>query len=54
MSYPPEPTIRPKPFPGNGAQRIILRRFSGWDRYDIWRTRVKAPRDPALDFYKVG
>ena len=45
LSYPPEHTIRPTPFPGNASQRMIPRRSSGWDPYEVWRTRVKAPRD---------
>lgn len=47
-SYPSETTKRPIPFPGNASQRMIPRRASGWDPYEVWRTRVKeeAPRDP--------
>ena len=44
-SHPPEPVHRPTPFPGNAAQRMIPRRSSGWDPYEVWRTRVKAPRE---------
>ena len=55
-SYPLQLTIRPLPFPGNAAQRMIPRRSSGWDPYEVWRTRVKeaprAPEDARLD--KVG
>jgi hypothetical protein len=29
------------------AQRVIPRRSSGWDPYEIWRTRVKAARETA-------
>lgn len=47
LSYPPEHSIRPKPFPGNGSQRMLPRRSSGWDPYEVWRTRVKDARDPA-------
>lgn len=57
LIYPPEHTIRTKPFPGNTAQRMIPRRSSGWDPYEVWRTRVKATRDPAeerLDLPKAG
>lgn len=46
LSHPPETSNRPTPFPGNGAQRMIARRSSGWDPYEVWRTRVKEPRDP--------
>lgn len=45
VSHPPESVNRTTPFPGNGAQRMIVRRSSGWDPYEVWRTRVKAPRD---------
>jgi hypothetical protein len=57
VSHPPEQAIRPAPFPGNIGQRMITRRSSGWDPYEVWRTRVKAPRDRAvepLDLGKVG
>lgn len=57
LSYPSEYTIRPKPFPGSASQRMIPRRFSGWDPYEVWRTRVKAQRDEAagsLELDKVG
>lgn len=47
LSYPPEHFIRSKPFPGNGSQRMLPRRSSGWDPYEVWRTRVKATRDLA-------
>jgi hypothetical protein len=58
-SYPPQSTSRPIPFPGIAAQRMIPRRSSGWDPYEVWRTRVKAeaPRDSAderLGLDKVG
>jgi hypothetical protein len=54
-SHPPDYAIRPTPFPGNTVQRMIPRRSSGWDPYEVWRTRVKAPRDPAEDrLEKVG
>jgi hypothetical protein len=43
LSHPPEHAIRPIPFPGNAAQRMIPRRSSGWDPYEVWRTRVKTP-----------
>lgn len=46
LSHPPEHAIRPSPFPGTAAQRMIPRRSSGWDPYEVWRTRVKTPRDP--------
>ena len=49
MSYPPQTTIRLIPFPGNVAQRMIPRRSSGWDPYEVWRTRVKAPRKSEED-----
>jgi hypothetical protein len=52
LSHPPEHGIRPTPFPVHAAQRMIPRRASGWDPYEVWRTRVKAPRvhaDEALD-----
>ncbi len=46
VSHPPETATRPTPFPGNGSQRMIPRRSSGWDPYEVWRTRVKEqPRD---------
>lgn len=57
LSHPPDHAIRPTPFPGNAAQRMIPRRSSGWDPYEVWRTRVKAPREQAdevLDFHRVG
>jgi len=57
LSYPPDHTTRPKPFPGNATQRMIPRRSSGWDPYEVWRTRVKAARDPAeerVELPKVG
>ena len=59
VSYPPETAIRPIPFPGNPAQRMIPRRSSGWDPYEVWRTRVKerashGPQDQSLGFDKVG
>ncbi len=48
LSHPPETGNRPLPFPGNAAQCIIPRRSTGWDPYEVWRTRVKdASRDPA-------
>ena len=58
-SHPPETTSRPIPFPGIPTQRMILRRSSGWDPYEVWRTRVKeeAPRNPEderLGLDKVG
>jgi hypothetical protein len=58
-SHPPETTSRPIPFPGNPAQRMIPRRATGWDPYEVWRTRVKeeAIRDPVderIGFGKVG
>ena len=55
MSYPPKSTIRGIHFPGTTAQRMIPRRASGWDPYEVWRTRVKPPQAPeeaALE--KVG
>jgi hypothetical protein len=57
LSHPPAPALRPTPFPGNSAQRMIPRRSSGWDPYEVWRTRVKAPRDPldeVVGLDKVG
>lgn len=48
-SFPPEHSTRPKVFPGNGPQRMIPRTSSGWDPYEVWRTRVKAPRDLTKD-----
>lgn len=45
FSAPPEPSNRPTPFPGNSSQRMIPRRSSGWDPYEVWRTRVKEPRE---------
>jgi hypothetical protein len=36
---------------------MIPRRSSGWDPYEVWRTRVKPPRDfgaEVLDLDKVG
>ena len=58
-SYPPEATSRPIPFPGNATQRMIPRRSSGWDPYEVWRTRVKEtatrdPQDERLGLHKVG
>ncbi len=48
LSHPSEPSVRTIPFPGNAAQRMIPRRSTGWDPYEVWRTRVRAaPRDPA-------
>lgn len=55
--YPSEHVTRPTPFPVNSGQRMIPRRFSGWDPYEVWRTRVKTPREQApaiLDLDKVG
>lgn len=46
LSHPPAHAVRPTPFPGSPTQRMIPRRSSGWDPYEVWRTRVKAPRDP--------
>lgn len=46
LSHPSEHSNRPTPFPGKGPQRMIPRR-SGWDPYEVWQTRVKAPRDRA-------
>lgn len=57
LSYPPEHASRPTLFPGKVVQRMIPRRFSGWDPYEVWRTRVKAPREhaeEALELDKVG
>jgi hypothetical protein len=59
LSYPPETSSKPIPFPGIAAQRMIPRRASGWDPYEVWRTRVKeeASRDPVderLGLDKVG
>lgn len=55
-SQPPEHTLRSMPFPGTAVQRMIPRRSSGWDPYEVWRTRVKAPRDPEerVDLHKAG
>ena len=58
-SHPPETISRPIPFPGNATQRMIPRRASGWDPYEVWRTRVKeeasrAPVDERVGFGKVG
>ena len=47
MSHPSEPSNHPTPFPGKGSQRMIVRKSSGWDPYEVWRTRVKAQRDIA-------
>lgn len=55
LSHPPEHGTRPKPFPVNASQRMIPRRATGWDPYEVWRTRVKKrpdSKDEALD--KVG
>jgi hypothetical protein len=55
--YPRQHPVRPTPFPGNAGQRMIPRRSTGWDPYEVWRTRVKASRDQAceiLDLDKVG
>ena len=46
FSHPSESANRPTPFPGNGSQRMLPRRSSGWDPYEVWRTRVKAAREP--------
>lgn len=57
LSHPSLHPVRPTPFPGNPAQRMIPRRSSGWDPYEVWRTRVKTPRDPldeALGLDKAG
>jgi len=58
-SHPPEAISRTIPFPGNATQRMIPRRSSGWDPYEVWRTRVKeeAPSEPQvgrLGLDKVG
>jgi hypothetical protein len=45
LRHPPEHSNKLTPFPGHGAQRMIPRRSSGWDPYEVWRTRVKEPRD---------
>ena len=45
LRHPPEHSNRPTPFPGSGVQRMIARRSFGWDPYEVWRTRVKEPRD---------
>ncbi len=47
LSHPPEHHIRPKAFPANGSQRMLAPRSTGWDPYEVWRTRVKADRDSA-------
>ena len=55
LSHPPEHPPRPTPFPANASQRMIPRRATGWDPYEVWRTRVKKRPDhegEALD--KVG
>ena len=57
LGNPPESANRPIPFPGNVTQRMIPRRSSGWDPYEVWRTRVKVPNHPAaqaLDLDKAG
>ncbi len=57
LSPPPEHASRLAPFPGNATQRMIPRRSSGWDPYEVWRTRVKATRnhlDGVLDLDKAG
>lgn len=47
-NHPPETGNRTIPFPGPAAQRMIPRRATGWDPYEVWRTRVKTPsRDTA-------
>ncbi len=52
--HPPEHAFEPTPFPEKIPQRMIPRRSSGWDPYEVWRTRVKEPRDCAEEaFYKV-
>ena len=44
LSHPPETGKRSTiPFPGTAAQRMIPRRATGWDPYEVWRTRVKTP-----------
>ncbi|HZT02751.1 MAG TPA: hypothetical protein VFA39_10855 [Steroidobacteraceae bacterium] len=55
LSHPPDHITRPTPFPANASQRMIPRRATGWDPYEVWRTRVKKRPDhegEALD--KVG
>ena len=55
MSHPPEHATRPAPFPVNASQRMIPRRSSGWDPYEVWRTRVKKlPDHEAEALEKVG
>ena len=59
MSHPSETTSRTIPFPGTATQRMIPRRASGWDPYEVWRTRVKEeprrdPVDARFGLDKVG
>jgi len=29
-----------------GAEKVLRPRVTGWDPYEVWRTRVKAMQDP--------
>jgi hypothetical protein len=40
-SRPSDQTVRRLTFPTAPVQRIIPKRSSGWDPYEVWRTRVK-------------
>lgn len=31
----------------SAPQRLLPRRSAEWDPYEVWRTRIKPPRDPA-------
>ena len=55
MSHPPEHATRPTPFPVSASQRMIPRRSTGWDPYEVWRTRVKKlPDHQAEALEKAG
>jgi hypothetical protein len=45
----PAPASNGPHAPGQNAAppRLLPRRASGWDPYEVWRTRIKPPRDPA-------
>ena len=31
----------------SGSPRLLPRRSAEWDPYEVWRTRIKPPHDPA-------
>jgi hypothetical protein len=55
VSHPPDHAPRPTLFPVTVAQRMIPRRATGWDPYEVWRTRVKnRPDQEGEPLDKVG